>query len=181
MSNKHPNQDQRFESWLQQAGQQYNEQVEPPEWDREAIIRRYGRAQQRPSWFMQSLIFASFALSCVAVSLAVVKDYKAGIDMMVAEQVEQQVNERLNVFEQQQKIRLAQHNKDLRSDFREQLSTSTTQLATYILATNREERKDDIQQLVEYVNDTREEDYSFYAQQLQRASAQSVIPILEDE
>lgn len=179
MSNKHPNEQKDFEQWLSQVSSEVRLDEEVPEWDREYALRQHYRAKPKASWLMPSLAFASFALSCLAVSLVVVQNYKADIDQRIAQQVDVLVKQKMSVFEEQQKMRLAQNNKDLRSDFREQLSTSTTQLATYILATNRQERKDDMQQLVEYVNDTREEDQTFFAQQLRHMSGQNFSPMLE--
>ncbi|AVJ56851.1 hypothetical protein C5610_11510 [Idiomarina sp. OT37-5b] len=170
-----------FEQWLTDAGEQYRSAENMPEWDREAIFRAHYRPTGKLSWWSQPMAFASFALSCLAVSLVVVQSYRADIDAQVDARVAEIVEQKLSVFEEQQKMRLAQQSKDLRNDFREQLSTSTTQLATYILATNRQERQADMENLVEYVNDTREEDITFYAQQLRRVGMQNHPPMLENE
>lgn len=180
MSRQHNNPSNSFEDWLAQQGQSDHIEQEVPEWDREHAFRQHYRPQSGVNRLTQPLAFAAFALSCVAVSLVVTQSYKADVDAQVAQQVDSLVEEKMALFKEQQKIRLAQHNKDLRNDFREQLSTSTTQLATYILATNRQERKDDMTQLVEYVNDTREEDQTFFAQQLRHVSGQPINPLLEE-
>ncbi|WP_290652980.1 hypothetical protein [Idiomarina sp.] len=169
-----------FEQWLSQTTERYQSTEELPEWDREHAIRQYATSGKRQRW-LQPMAFASFALSCVAVSLVVVQSYRADMAAEVDHRVAELVEQKLSVFEEQQKIRLAQQSKALRNDFRQQLSTSTTQLATYILATNRQERKDDMQNIVEYVNKTREDDLTFYAQQLRRAEVAGPSTMLENE
>lgn len=181
MSKQSSTNKQDFEQWLAKAGQNYQSFEQMPEWDREAALRNHFRPPNKVSWWTQPLAFASFALSCIAVSLVVVQSYRTDMEAKVDARVAAIVEQKLDVFAEQQKMRLAQQGKELRSDFREQLSTSTTQLATYILATNRQERKDDMQNLVEYVNDTRQEDISFYAQQLRRAELQNYPSNLENE
>lgn len=181
MSKQSSNNKQDFEQWLAKAGENYHSAEQMPEWDRERAIRNHHHRSTKSSGWTQPMAFASFALSCVAVSLAVVQSYRTDIEAKVDARVAAIVEQKLSVFAEQQKMRLAQQGKELRSDFREQLSTSTTQLATYILATNRQERQDDMQNLVEYVNDTRQEDISFYAQQLRRAELQNYPSNLENE
>ena len=43
------------------------------------------------------------------------------------------------------------------------------------MATNRAERKDDMSQLVEYVNETRSEDLNFYTAQLRQVAQKPIL------
>ena len=181
MSKRSGNNTPNFEQWLSETTARFESGQQVPEWDRERAIRQYNAPERRTQRWLQPMAFAAFAMSCVAVSLVVIQTYRADMAADVDARVAAIVEQKLSVFEEQQKIRLAQQGKTLRNDFRQQLSTSTTQLATYILATNRQERQDDIQNIVEYVNEAREEDLTFYAQQLRRAELTNPSPMLENE
>ena len=100
-----------FEQWLAEQGAYYDSDIALPEWDREAPLRSAYRPQKRPSWWLQPLAFTSFALSCLAVSLVVVQDYRSDINATIDARVAELVEQKLTVFEEQQKIRRAQQGK----------------------------------------------------------------------
>tara|TARA_B100000929_G_scaffold272570_1_gene244240 strand:+ start:152 stop:778 length:627 start_codon:yes stop_codon:yes gene_type:complete len=155
--------------WMQQQADGYQgERV--PDWNRQGT-----GPQPRVNRWANPWSFAAFALSCAALAMVSVLVVKQQLTAQFDERVAAVVEQKLSVFEQQQNIALAKQEKALRANFREQLSTSTAQLATYIMATNRAERKDDMSQLVEYMNETRSEDLNFYTAQLRQVAQQPIL------
>tara|TARA_B100000700_G_scaffold293264_1_gene354123 strand:- start:1273 stop:1899 length:627 start_codon:yes stop_codon:yes gene_type:complete len=155
--------------WMQEQADNY-QTTNVPNWDRQSIGPQANAARWANPWS-----FAAFACSCAALAVVSVFVMKQQLTAEFDARVAAVVDQRLNVFEQQQNIALAKQEKALRANFREQLSTSTAQLATYIMATNRAERKDDMSQIVEYVNETRSEDLNFYTAQLRQVAQQPIL------
>ncbi|MAD54104.1 hypothetical protein [Idiomarina sp. UBA3162] len=155
--------------WMQQQADSYQSN-EVPHWNRAAV----GPQPKAHRW-ANPWSFAAFACSCAALAVLSVFVMKQQLTAQFDARVAAVVDEKLTVFEQQQNIALAKQEKTLRANFREQLSTSTAQLATYIMATNRAERKDDMSQLVEYVNETRSEDLNFYTAQLRQVAQKPIL------
>ncbi|MDV6315606.1 hypothetical protein [Idiomarina sp. HP20-50] len=164
-----------FEQRISEVSESYIESEVPP-WDR-AQTMTY---RKEPLAFWQRPIgFISLAFSFLAITVVTVQFYKAELEASIDQRVETLVAKEMSVFKEEQETAFAMHGRELREDFRKQLSASTTQLATYILATNRKERQQNYSQLVEYMNEAREEDYDFYATQLRQLQSSVWPPLTE--
>lgn len=154
---------------LQFMAEQFDEQ-QVPDWDRGAGFE----AQQRDSWWhWKGLPMLSFATSFAAILLVTLRlevtvdDGSMTISFGgVAEQqkIEKLVNERIAEYAALQNSKFEQE-ADL---LKEQQMQMNTQLANYLLATSRTERREDFAELIKHVNEQRADDQVFYARQINR-------------
>ncbi|EKE87508.1 hypothetical protein [Idiomarina xiamenensis] len=128
-------------------------------------------------WQGTGLSMTALACSLLAVCLVLlnvqvsVQDQQLRIAFggaIQAEQLQQLVDQRVASLAAEQQQHLQQQVADLRQDIRQDMQDSTTQLASYVLATGRQERREDFADLIKYVNEQREDDQVFYAYQLRQ-------------
>lgn len=174
---KHPD----FEEWLQRtADNMVNEPV--PEWPRERTFRATAattlRWWQKPWLPMTSLAASAFAMLLV-IGQVQFHNTADGFSVSFGGGVDEakltaMVEQRLNEYGAAQQLTLANYASNLREDFREdfrtELGTANQQLVNYVLATNRQERQDDMEDLIRFVNAQREDDQVYFANQLQQFS-----------
>lgn len=165
----------RFTESVDELGKDYRESEVPP-WNR---MQTMAYRKEPLKFWQRPMGFASLAFSFLAVAVVTMQLYKVELEASMEKRVETLVAQKMSVFKEEQETAFAVHSRELREDFRQQLSASTTQLATYILAANRKERQQNYSQLVEYVNETREEDYDFYATQLRQLESSVWPPLTE--
>lgn len=154
---------------LQFMAGQFEEQP-VPDWQRGAGFE----AQQRaPWWHWKGLTVVSLATSFAAILLVTlrlevtVNDGSMTLSFGgVAEQqkIEKLVNERIAEYAALQNSKFEQE-ADL---LKEQQMQMNTQLANYLLATSRTERREDFAELIKHVNEQRADDQVFYARQINR-------------
>ncbi len=137
------------------------EPVQVPNWDRGATYT----ADNTSWWGWQGLPAMSMAFSCLALALVIFKVEVAvndsGLLVSFGGQVEQEqqqvvklVDDKLAQFAQEQAVLLANFSVD-QANMQQQ---GNLQLATYILDTSRQERKEDISDFVTYINQQRKDD-----------------------
>ena len=143
-----------------------------PNWDRGSAMDNDTERAERPWWLWGGLPVLSMAFSCFAMALvlfnvqlsfsdqgmlltfgATSTDQKT-LDQQVDERVALIVDAKLNEYKQQQDLALANFTSVL-SDKQQQ---SNLQLASYILETSRQERKEDISDFIQFVNAQRNDD-----------------------
>ncbi|NMP31007.1 hypothetical protein HII17_05460 [Thalassotalea sp. M1531] len=131
-----------------------------PDWDRSAGIE----FEDKRWWQWQGLPVLSMGFSCFAMVLVLFNVQLAVNDDGVLlifgqqnssqQQVAKLVDEKLNAYQQQQQLALANFTADLSAKQQE----SNLQLAGYILDTSRQERKEDISDFIQFVNAQRQDD-----------------------
>lgn len=136
------------------------EQQKVPNWDRGATFEQ----SKQPWWQWQGLSALSMAFSCFALALVVFKVEFVSTDqgMLIsfagseqrANQVAQIVDQKLKDFQHQQQLSLANFSAELNSKQQQ----NSMQLASYILDTSRQERKEDISDFILYFNQQRKDD-----------------------
>ncbi|BDX07888.1 hypothetical protein [Planctobacterium marinum] len=154
---------------LQQMSEHY-EAAEVPDWDRST---GFSHAQASPWWQWKGLPALSFATSIAAILLVTLKleftvhDGSMTISFSGAaqqKQIEQLVNERIAEYAALQNSKFEEQAELLQNN---QMQMNT-QLANYVLATSRTERREDFAELIKHVNEQREDDQVFYARQINR-------------
>lgn len=139
-----------------------------PEWNRTAT---FTASEKTPWWQKSGLTMVSFALSVFAVVLVVsgfqIRSDVNGVTISFASQptnqsIEKLVDEKLNVFQQNQQLVLHDFSQALQQ---QQLDTSS-QLTQYLLTSSRKERREDFAELIKFVNEQRNDDQLFYARQI---------------
>lgn len=140
----------------------------PPDWDRESTFTLRRSAKW---WQWQPLPAISMACSIVAIVMVisgfqlsvsdagVIVSFQSGVE---EKQIEQKLDQRLIEFQQQQQQTLANYAQSLQQ---QQLDAST-QLTNYLLASSRQERREDFGELIKFINEQRQDDQIFYARQL---------------
>ncbi|GAA6183406.1 MULTISPECIES: hypothetical protein [Alteromonadaceae] len=176
-----PQQQKQFEK-LCTENERFSEQVEMANQAsllaqdyRSEIVPKWNKAnsfdyQQPPKWWQwQGLPVFSSALSIVAIVLvfsgfeASVENGKVTFGFADSNQsIEQKVAQQLNEFKVQQNEALNSYVMSLR----EQQLDASTQLTQYLLASSRQERKEDFGELIKFINEQRNDDQLFYARQL---------------
>ena len=131
-----------------------------PEWDRGGAFEE----NHQPWWQWQGFPALSMAFSCAAIMLVLLRvELTMTNDGMLlsfagsknnSEKLVELVDERLNDFALQQQVTLANFNADIVA----QQQQSNLQLASYILETSRQERKEDISDFVSYIGQQRKDD-----------------------
>ncbi len=171
-----------FEHWLQSAADDLQPET-VPEWSRESTFRQMNGTQPLSWWQRPWLPLSALAVSACALLLVIGQvqfsqtgngftvRFGGGVDPAAVESL---VEQRLADYQAEQKIQLANYASTLRSDFREdfraELTTVNQQLVNYVLATSRDERQDDMADLIRYVNAQREDDQVYFANLLQQFS-----------
>ncbi|MEP4888610.1 MAG: hypothetical protein ABJV04_01165 [Aliiglaciecola sp.] len=137
-----------------------------PKWNQEASFD-----YQAPTkwWQWQGFSVFSSALSIVAIVLVFsgfetsIENGKVTFGFRDSDQrIEQRVAQQLNEFKAQQNEALNSYVASLR----EQQLDASTQLTQYLLASSRQERKEDFGELIKFINEQRNDDQLFYARQL---------------
>lgn len=173
-----------FQQWLEQTAAELHE--EPvPNWPREATFRPQSRVDnayreskawwQKPWLPVTSLAASAFAMILVLGQVQIQSNqYGFSVSFGGADEakLEAIIAERLNQYGAQQQVILANYANTLRSDFRDDFRTemaqANQQLADYMLAVNRQERESDLAELIRYVNEQRQDDQYYFANQLQQ-------------
>lgn len=137
------------------------EQQSVPEWDRGATFS----TDKDRWWQWQGLPALSLSVSIFAIALVlfnvelVIKDKEllvnfGGQSQQPAINVEQLIDQRLQEFATEQQVVMANY----ASDLKDNQQSNNLQLATYLLATTRGERQQDMSSFIKYVNEQRDED-----------------------
>ncbi|MEX1221619.1 MAG: hypothetical protein WEA82_05850 [Idiomarina sp.] len=161
-----------------------------PDWNREATWQPALRSSaSTESWWQRPwLPVTSFACSLLAVALVVLQ-----VDVVVSdsqlriafggqvndEQLASLVDARLDEFTAKQTQELKTYATAMREDFREDLNQANTQLVSYVLATSRDERREDFADLIRYVNEQRQDDQVFYVNQFRQLQEAVGEPVTE--
>lgn len=172
-----------FEKWIQQtADATQAERV--PEWPRELTYRGY--AEQRVRWWQRPFLpVASFACSALAL-LAIVSQLQVQVTeqgfnvhfggSLTEQQLQAAVAERMTTYAAEQQLQMANYAANLREDFRDDVAAANQQLVNYVLNTSRNERQEDMEDLIRYVNAQREDDQVYFAYQLSQVTDQLIEP-----
>lgn len=168
---------QEFELWLSQTAA--NLRDEPvPDWSRESTFRsRF--VNSAPWWQKPWLPIGSLTVSALAMILVLgqvqIQSNNHGFSVSFGgvdeAKLEAVIAERLNQYGAQQQVILANYantlRRDFREDFRSEMAQANQQLTDYMLAVNRQERESDLAEVIRYVNEQRQDDQYFFANQLQ--------------
>lgn len=140
----------------------------PPHWNRQSTFV----ATPNNKWWQWQLMPAiSMAFSVLAIVMVVsgfqVKVDSGALTLSFAQglddkQVEKMLQQRLDAFKEDQGEALANYAQSLQQ---QQLDAST-QLTNYLLASSRQERRQDFGEFIKFINEQRSEDQIFYARQL---------------
>ena len=150
-----------------------------PQWDKSSTFFEHTVTKSKASWFsLSSMAMATSACALLAVltgaqlsfnqnSIALTfsaTQAKKDVDTLVAEKVATALGEQREYYQQV--------NQTLFKEYAQALSTqqqrSSAELTQYLLASSREERKEDFAELLTFINDQRIDDQRFYAQQFSR-------------
>lgn len=150
-----------------------------PQWDKSSTFFEHTVTKSKASWFsLSSMAMATSACALLAVltgaqlsfnqnSIALTfsaTQAKKDVDTLVAEKVATALGEQREYYQQV--------NQTLFKEYAQALSTqqqrSSAELTQYLLASSREERKEDFAELLMFINDQRIDDQRFYAQQFSR-------------
>lgn len=131
-----------------------------PEWDRTAGIE----FEEKLWWHWQGIPAVSMAFSCFAMALVLfnvqLSFSEQGMLLTFGQQNNEQVqiaklvDEKLQAYQQSQQLTLA----NFTADLNEKQQQANLQLASYILDTSRQERKEDISDFIQFVNAQRKDD-----------------------
>jgi len=151
-------------------------QKEVPHWDRGS-----GFSSESKSWWQWSGLPAlSMAMSVFAVALVLFKvelivqpegillSFAGSANVNQEQQLSDMVDLKLKEFASEQQVVLANY----AADIKVKQQDSNLQLASYILSTSRQERKEDINDFIGYINDQRKDEQlnqKIKFQQLERA------------
>lgn len=153
-----------------------------PDWDRESTISKNKKSKDEqpkddktPWWQWSGLPIVSMSCSAAAICMVLfnlqvqVKEGTVVIgfansysDADIAALVDEKVKEVSALSNQENAQILAQYQQQLQ----QQQQQFSTQLADYILTSNRTERKEDFAELIKFVNEQRNDDQVYYARQL---------------
>lgn len=150
-----------------------------PKWNKDATFFTSDETPKRAGWF--SLPGMAMAMSACAMLVVLsgarlnVSDNsialtfsnapdKQNVDALVAQKVAEALGEQREYYQQA--------NQSLFKEYAQALSTqqqqSSAELTQYLLASSREERKEDFAELLKFINDQRIDDQRFYARQFSR-------------
>ncbi|GGF67881.1 hypothetical protein [Alteromonas lipolytica] len=143
-----------------------------PAWNKNASFI----APDKPRWWQwQGLPAVSMAMSVVAMVMVI-----SGFSVQVADgrvtlgfgsaapeglsetQVAALVNQRISDYQQSNQAMFTQYVNALK----QQQQENSTQLAQYLLTSSRQERREDFAELVQFINQQRDDDQRYYARQL---------------
>jgi len=154
---------------LQFMAEQFSEE-DVPDWDRSS---GFEKTQHSPWWQWKGLPALSLATSFVAILMVTlnmeVTVHQGSMTISFSGAVEQQkieqlVNERIAEYAALQNSKFEEQADHLQ----QQQMQMNTQLANYLLATSRTERREDFAELIKHVNEQRADDQVFYARQINR-------------
>ncbi|NVK57718.1 MAG: hypothetical protein HWE26_19110 [Alteromonadaceae bacterium] len=151
------------------------EQFSPPPmpaWDKEAT---YIAPDKSRWWQWQGLPAVSMAMSAAAMVM-VVSGFSVQVDNgrvtmgfgqtapqgPTEAEVAALVSDKLNDYQQANQAMFTQYVNALQ----QQQQDNSTQLAQYLLQSSRQERREDFAELVQFINDQRDDDQRYYARQL---------------
>lgn len=169
---------QDFEKWLSETAATL--QDEPvPHWPRESTFRPHyveAKAWWQKSWLPVTSLAASVFAMVLVLGQVQIQSNQHGFSVSFGgadeAKLEALIAERLNQYGAQQQVVLANYattlRKDFREDFRTEVAQANQQLADYMLAVNRQERENDLAELIRYVNEKRQDDQYYFANQLQQ-------------
>ena len=135
---------------------------EVPNWDREATFA----SEKQPWWQWSGLPALSMAMSFFAIALVLFKvelvvqpegvllSFAGSAQQGQQRQMEQMVDRKLQEFASEQQVVLANYAADIKSKQQD----SNLQLASYILDTSRQERKEDMTDFIKYLNEQRKDE-----------------------
>lgn len=152
-----------------------------PTWNRESTWQPAYHAPALAWWQRPWLPVASLACSLMAVATVILQlqiqvtpagtVISFGGDAQTSALVNNmntQLDARLQQFADAQQQQLEQYTREVRDEFREDLTLANAQLVNYVLATSRTERQEDFADLIEYVNAQRQDDQVFYVNQIRQ-------------
>lgn len=153
--------------WLKHQGECL-EQQPVPQWDREATLGPDRHTRQWFSWLRGSPAL-SMAMSVAAILMVLfrveIHFNDNGLLLTFAGDQSQQtdtlIDEKLRAFGRDQQIIMANYVDDIQSQQRNEI----TQLATYLINASRQERQEDLGELVGFLKDQRKDDISLQQQQ----------------
>lgn len=149
---------QKTANYLAHQSEVISEQ-EVPNWDRSSTFI----SDKKPWWQWSALPAMSFAFSCFAIALVLLK-----VELIVkpegvmlsfadiakasqAEDVEKLIDQKLQTFASEQQVILANY----AADIKVKQQDSNLQLATYVIGASRQERKEDMNDFIKYINQQR--------------------------
>ncbi|MDT0603389.1 hypothetical protein [Thalassotalea castellviae] len=134
-----------------------------PHWDRGSTFT----SDKKPWWQWSALPAMSFAFSCFAIALVLLKvelivkpegvmlsfadNYQASHQASQDERIAQLVDQKLQAFASEQQVILANYAADIKVKQQE----SNLQLASYVIGASRQERKEDLSDFIKYINEQR--------------------------
>jgi len=136
-----------------------NQEEEVPPWDRGATFT----SEKLAWWQWRGLPALSFAFSCFAIALVLFKvelvvedqgimlSFSGGQHAKQQKDVEQLIDQKLQSFASEQQVVLANYAADIKVKQQE----SNLQLASYVIGAARQERKEDITDFINYINQQR--------------------------
>ena len=141
-----------------------------PNWDRE---KTFVKADTTRWWQWQWMPAFSMGTSLVAIMMVLsgfqitVNDGAMTISFASQPsqaQIQQMVDNKLETFKQDQQLALNNYAQSIQQ---QQLDAST-QLTNYLLASSRQERREDFAELIKFINEQRSDDQMFFARQLNK-------------
>jgi len=153
-----------------------------PQWDKEQTFFSTGKQRSHSGWFslpacamamsacalIAVLTGANFSYSDKGIALTFSNSNAVTVDEVVEQRVTQEVAKALG----EQRDYYQQANQALFKEYAQALSTqqqqSSAELTKYLLASSREERKQDFAELIKFINEQRIDDQRFYARQFTR-------------
>lgn len=152
------------------------QEYDVPEWDREATISPQLLVDdETPWWQWPGLSFVSLAASSAAILMVTLNvQIKVQDDAVVIgfansyseAQITALVDEKVKAISDAANQENAQMLVQYQQQLQQQQQQFSTQLADYILTSNRTERKEDFAELIKFVNQQRNDDQVYYARQL---------------
>lgn len=147
------------------------EQQEVPNWNREATFAGADNKKDWFSWFNVSPAL-SMAMSIVAICMVLFKvEVQIGDNGLLVtfaqdhkQQMMQQMDAKLAQFGRDQQLIMANYVDDIQ----QQQNQEMTQLASYLVQSSRSERREDMQELVQYLNARRDDDLSLQKHQIDK-------------
>lgn len=155
-----------------------------PDWDKASTFE----SDKKPWWQWSALPAMSFAFSCFAIALVLLKvelivkpegimlsfadsyskSYQKSQQASQDDRIAQLVDQKLQAFASEQQVILANYAADIKVKQQE----SNLQLASYVIGASRQERKEDFTDFIKYINEQRADeqfDQNMKFKELERA------------
>lgn len=160
-----------FSEQVQQWADQWQQQ-RVPTWDRDSTFAsRPGLAWWQRPWLPLSAFASAFTALLLVFSQTQISITETGFQVSFgAGLTPAELDQRLADFAVQQQLELVNYGATLRSDMREDIAQANQQLVNYVIATNRDERQQDMADLIRYVNAQRADDQVYLANRLEQFS-----------